>query len=375
MKIDINKLEEASQKELIKKKKHKAINFSLKRFTDKQKIDFYREFSTLIKSGIDYNHALHILSTQQKSKYLKTVYLQIKTSVVKGKTLNESIKQHEKLFSSYEYYSVKIGEETKRLPQIFDQLQLFYQRKVKMKRQIFSVLAYPVFVLLITLAVLYFMLNYVVPMFSTIFMQFGKELPKITQFIVKASQNFNIYFGTLIAIILVLIISNKLLKNNEKYQTYKSLLLLKTPYFGPLIKKIYLARFCQSLSLLLSARTSLITALELTEKMIDFHPLKRSLQQAKIDILKGETLTNSLEKHSFFSAKVVSLTQIGEQINELDKMYNDLADQYNEDIEHSTKIIGTILEPLMIVFVGSIVGFIMIAMYSPIFNLSKVIEN
>jgi type IV pilus assembly protein PilC len=329
----------------------------------------------LIKSGVDYNHALIILTEQQTSKYLKSVYKQINNDIVKGKTLHESIKQHDKLFSAYEYYSVKIGEETKRLPQIFEQLQVFYQRKVKMKRQIFSVLAYPVFVLLITIAVLYFMLNYVVPMFSSIFMQFGKELPKITQFIVRVSQQFNTYFIAFLALVILGFLTNKLLKSNVKYQTLKSQFILRIPYFGPLIKKIYLARFCQSLGLLLSAKTSLITALELTEKMIDFYPLKMSLQQAKRDILKGETLASSLSKHSVFSSKILSLTTIGEQINELDTMYNDLANQYNEDIEHSTKMIGTILEPLMIVIVGGIVGFIMIAMYSPIFNLSKVLEN
>ncbi len=345
-----------------------------KRFSDKQKEDFYREFSTLIKSGVDFNQALEILTGQQKSKFIKSIYENITNDVVKGKSLHQAIESY-KYFTPYEYHSIKIGEDTRRLPEIFDQLQKFFSRKIKMKRQIVSVLAYPIFVLLITFGVLYFMLRFVVPMFASVFQQFGKELPEITQFVVNVSNNFNTILLIVLGVVLVIVVSHKLLKTKDRYQQLLSGILLKLPYFGELVRKIYLARFCQTFGLLLSAKTPLITALELTEEMISFYPLKRALSQTKKDILKGENLADSLKKHSFFNPKIISLTAIGEQINELDSMYDGLANQYNEDIDHSTKMIGTILEPLMIVIIGGIVGFILIAMYSPIFNLSKVIEN
>ena len=219
------------------------------------------------------------------------------------------------------------------------------------------------------------MLNFVVPMFASIFKQFGKDLPGITQFVLDLSENFNTVFIIFFLVILLFIFGHKVLKNNPKYLKITSSLLLKIPFFGPLIAKIYLARFCQSFSLLLSAKTPLITALELTSKMISFYPLKTALISAKRNVLKGETLSSSLAEHSFFTPKIISLTVIGEQINELDKMYDNLANQYNDEIDHSTKLIGTILEPVMILFIGSIVGFIMVAMYSPIFNLSKILER
>lgn len=374
MKIDVSSFaKERNKKESIKLDL-KLKNSFFKRFPDKQKEDFYREFSTLIKSGVDFNHALIILTEQQKNKYIRSVYKDINNAVVKGKPLHETI-QNYAFFSPYEYYSIKIGEETRRLPEIFDQLQKFYTRKIKIKRQIVSVLAYPVFVLLITFIVLYFMLNYVVPMFASVFQQFGKELPEITKFVVKVSDNFSLIAALFGGVIAILLIAHRLLRKNNKYKAITATILLKTPFFGNLIQKIYLARYCQSLSLLLSAKTPLITALELTEKMITFYPLKQALSTSKKDILKGETLTNSLKKHKFFTPKIISLTTIGEQINELDKMYDGLASQYNEDIDHSTKMIGTILEPLMILIIGGIVGFIMVAMYSPLFDLSKIIEN
>tara|TARA_R110002049_G_scaffold66243_1_gene173123 strand:- start:339 stop:1460 length:1122 start_codon:yes stop_codon:yes gene_type:complete len=373
MKIDTIPYNKVKKKDFSKVDLNFSIS-SIKKFSDKQKEDFYREFSTLIKAGVDFNQALSILTNQQKSKFIRSIYQTINDDVVKGKALHEAIKNY-KYFSPYEFYSIKIGEDTRRLPEIFDQLQKYFSRKIKMKRQVISVLAYPVFVLLITFAVLYFMLSFVVPMFASVFQQFGKDLPEITQFVVNISNNFNtillITFGCLSSIIIV----HKFFKNHMVYKNITSQIILKVPYFGRLIKKIYLARFCQSFSLLLSAKTPLITALELTEKMISFHPLKTALSQAKKDILKGETLADSLKKHAFFTPKIISLTAIGEQINELDTMFDGLANQYNDDVDHSTKMIGTILEPLMIVLIGGIVGFIMIAMYSPMFNLSKILEN
>ncbi|GGD07654.1 type II secretion system F family protein [Hyunsoonleella pacifica] len=373
MKIDAVTYNKSKKKDTLKFDTNVSMPL-LKRFTDKQKEDFYREFSTLIKSGVDFNKALLILTNQQKSKFVKSIYKKINADVVKGKSLNEAIKNY-KYFSSYEYYSIKIGEDTRRLSEIFDQLQKFFSRKIKMKRQVVSVLAYPVFVLFITFAVLYFMLNFVVPMFASVFQQFGKDLPEITQFVVSISNNFNTILFVVLGICLVFYTSHKLLKANTKYQDIKSKIVLKLPYFGNLIRKIYLARFCQSFSLLLSAKTPLITSLELTEKMISFYPLKSAISKAKKDVMKGESLSESLKQSSFFTPKIISLTSIGEEINELDTMYDGLANQYNEEVDHATKMIGTILEPLMIVVIGGIVGFIMIAMYSPIFNLSKVIES
>ncbi len=374
MKIDVSTYNKPKKEKSISKFDLNLSTDVFKKFSDKQKEDFYREFSTLIKAGVDFNQALIILTEQQKSKFTRSIYKAINDDVVKGKPLHEAIQNH-KYFSPYEYYSIKIGEETRRLPEVLDQLQKYFTRKIKMKRQVVSVLAYPVFVLLITFAVLYFMLNFVVPMFASVFQQFGKKLPEITQFVVNVSNHFNSIVLVILFVVISLFAMNRLLKNNDNYRRIKSNILLKTPFFGKLIKKIYLARFCQTFGLLLSAKTPLITSLELTEKMISFYPLKNAIEQAKKDVLKGETLADSLKKHSFFTPKIISLTTIGEQINELDKMYDGLANQYNDDIDHSTKMIGTILEPLMIVLIGGIVGFIMIAMYSPIFNLSKVIEN
>ena len=377
MKIDVSSYTPQNKGTLKKKAEQNISVFNstlFKRFTDKQKEAFYREFSILIKSGVDFNQALTILSEQESSKYLQSMLTEINEQVVKGKSLYNTIKEY-KQFSPYEYYSIKIGEETKKLPEVLDQLQMFFSRKIRMKRQVISVITYPAFIFAVTLGVLYFMLNYVVPMFSKVFSQFGSDLPEITKFVIKLSSKFNMFSLIFIGVLILIFTIHYFKKNDNTYNSILSKIVLKVPYIGNFIKKIYIARFCQSMSLLLSARTPLVTSLELTERMLSFYPIKQELNSARRDILKGGLLSSGLGKNKFFPKKILSMVTIGEQVNELDLMFDKLSEQLNDEIDHSIKMIGTVLEPLMIIMIGSIVGFIMVAMYSPIFNLSKVIGS
>jgi len=281
--------------------------------------------------------------------------------------------QQSKQFSAYEYYSVKIGEETRKLDKVLIELQKYFDRKIKMRRQLVSVFTYPVFVLGVTFGVLYFMMNNVVPMFSSVFKQFGADLPPLTQKVVTLSQNFSTISGVFALIIASVVGFHVLNKEKDRYRNITSKVILRLPFFGGLIRKIFISRFCQSLSLLLSAKTPLVISLELTQKMIDFYPIETSLIDVRSDIMKGSALGESLSKYSVYDHKLVSMVKVAEQINKLDEMFEKLTEQYNEEIEHQTKMIGVVLEPLIIMIIGVIVGVIMIAMYSPMFDLSKII--
>lgn len=373
MKLDFNKHKATIKVSKNKKASASHMNFDFfAKFSSKEKEAFYREFAVLIRSGVDFNQSLQILASQQKSEKIKKILTTINTDVVAGYTLFDALKKH-KEFSPYEYYSIKIGEETRELAAVLIQLQLFFARKIKMKRQLISVITYPAFVLGITFIVLYFMLNYIVPMFSSVFKQFGSELPSITKFVIRLSENFNTIMLILLAIVLIIVGFHKYYKNNDVYRATIGSILLKTPFLGRFAQKIYISRFCQSLSLLLGAKTPLITSLELTKEMIVFYPMQKAIREIKQDILKGNTLSNSLQKHKIFPKKLISLVGIGEQTNELDTMFHKLNDQYNDEIDHTTKMVGTVLEPLMIIIIGILVGFILISMYTPMFDLSKVI--
>ncbi len=348
----------------------KDISFS-KNFSDKKKEQFYKQFSLLLKSNIDFEESLNILADQFKNKVDKELILNLKNRVVSGVSLYEAM-EVSKNFSTYEYYSVKIGEETKRLDDILQELQKYFDRKIKMRRQIVSVMTYPIFVLSVTFAVLYFMLNNVVPMFGAIFQQFGEDLPMITKKIIYLSDNFPFYLKIFLTITISIVVFHFFNRKKLFYRSFISKIIVRLPYFGDLVQKIYLARFTQTLNLLLSAKTPLVISLELTEKMIGFYPIESTLNDIRNNITKGSSLNAAMGNHSVYGHKMISMIKVAEQINTLDSMFETITEQYNEEIEHSTKMIGVVMEPIIILIIGSVVGVIMIAMYSPIFNLSKI---
>ena len=172
-----------------------------------------------------------------------------------------------------------------------------------------------------------------------------------------------------------LVLTHFLLREKDKYRDVISKIVLRIPYFGNLIRKIYISRFCQSMNLLITSKTTLLTSLSLTSKMIGFYPIEKSIEKIKSDITKGASLHESLRKHSIYENKLVSMVEVAEQINQLDTMFERLTEQYNEEINHQTKMIGVILEPLIIIVIGVIVGIIMVSMYAPMFDLSKIINS
>ncbi len=344
-----------------------------KLFSDKAKEAFYNEFTSLLESGIDMQRALTILSEEQSSAKVRGVIEGIRKELVLGASLSEAM-QHSGQFISYEYQSIRIGEETGRLKIVLEHLSAFFADKVKLRRQLIGVFTYPAFVILITFGVLYFMLNSVVPMFEDVFKQFGQELPVLTQKIIWLSDHFSLFMGAFLALVAGLVVLAYTQRKEEWYRNASSKLAMRLPIFGVLIRKIYLARFCQTMSLLLSSRTPLIKTLDLTEEIIGFYPLESALKEIKKDIMAGENLNFGLGKFSIFDKRLVSLTKIAEEINQLDSTFDRLSKQYQEDIEYRTKLIGTIIEPAIIVIIGLIVGVIMVSMYLPMFNLSNVIK-
>jgi type IV pilus assembly protein PilC len=350
-----------------------SFQFS-KKLSDKKKEIFYRELGMLLKSGVDFKKALEILSNQSANNFEREIIIQIKDKVISGRSIYESMRETNQ-FSAYEYYSIQIGEETRKLEEVLGELQKYFNRKIQMKRQIVSVLTYPAIVMLVTILVLYFMLNKVVPMFSSVFKQFGSELPKSTQIIIKISNHSGAIFTAVLAIIIGLVIMHALLKEKDFYRAFTTKMILKIPYFGNLIRKIYISRFCQAMNLLITSKTTLINSLSLTAKMIGFYPIEVAIHEIKDDITRGASLNESLKKHDVFENKMVSMVEVAEQVNQLETMFERLTEQYNEEISHQTKMIGVILEPMIIIVIGVIVGVIMVSMYAPMFDLSKIINK
>jgi len=351
---------------------NKDVTFG-KTLNDKAKQQFYAEFHSLLDAGMDIQRSMNIIIEEQTKKKKIELFAAIHDDLVGGNSFSDALKKSNE-FTPYEYQSIKIGEESGRLKTVLFQLHEYYHNKVKLRKHLTSVFTYPAFVFLITIGVLYFMLNTVVPMFQEVFQQFGQELPWLTKKIIFISENFSTYAIVFLIFVGGIVFLHLSQRNEVWYRKWTGNLLIRLPVFGKLFKKIYLARFTQSLGLLMVSRTPLVRSLELVKEMIRFYPLEKALEKAKVEILKGNSLHKGLQDSVMIDKRFISLIKIAEEINKLDETFQRMTDQLNEDIDHQTKLIGTLMEPFIILLIGAVVGVIMVAMYLPMFNLSNVIQ-
>lgn len=341
-------------------------------FSNKLKEDFYTELSVLLSAGVSLKEGLELLSASQKKKTAKDILLQIVTDLVDGKSMSNAIESH-KAFSEYEYYSIKIGEETGTLAAVVKQLGAFFSRKNQQRRDVISALTYPIIVFSTAFLVVLFMLQFVVPMFQDIFRQNKVDLPGITKFIIGVSEFVKSYGILLILAILILFASRVLFNKKEWYRRFKDRLILKIPFFGNFIKTVYLSQFTQAIALLAASKVPVVNSIQLVKKMIKFHPLQDALHSVENSIIKGATLSESLATHPIFSDKMIALVKVSEQTNQTEFIFERLNTQYHEQVQRQSKMMSTIMEPLIIVFVGIMVGVILIAMYLPMFKLGTVL--
>ncbi len=350
----------------------KEINFFGSFFSNKRKEDFYTELSVLLKAGVNLKEAISLIEESQRKKQLKDFLGTIISEIIAGKSFSETMTS-KKEFSEYEYHSIRIGEETGTLSHITKELGSFYYRKNEQRRNLIGALTYPIIIFSTAVLVLIFMLRFVVPMFQDIFKLNNVELPWITKLVVGLSEFSKSYGWIFLVLIFLFIVFRSILNKKEWYVQKKDQLLFRIPLLGSFIKTIYLAQFTQAVSLLSASKIPIIESIQLVKKMISFYPLQNALTIAERKILSGESLSNSLKGNKVFDNKVISLIKVAEETNQLEFIFERLNNQYNVELQQRSKVLSTIMEPLIIVFVGVLVGVILIAMYLPMFKLSSVL--
>lgn len=341
-------------------------------FGNKVKEDFYSEIGILLSAGINLKDTLSLIKDTTKSKSSSSLIEHIEQDLVKGKNLSEAI-QSQPYFSDYEYYSLKIGEETGTTARITLQLGDFYKRKNEQRKHLINALTYPIIIISTAILVVLFMLQFVVPMFEDIFKQQQVELPGITVFVINMSDFIKQNFYYMLAVIIVFWILKRPLNKKQWYRRAKDIFLSKIPVLGNFIKTIYLSQFSQAMALLTASRIPLVQCLELVEKMIDYYPLKSALEQIEGSLMNGVSLSEAMAAHKLFDGKMIALIKVAEETNQTEHMFSKLNERYNESVQQRSKMLSTILEPFIILFVGLFVGFILIAMYLPMFRLSSII--
>lgn len=342
------------------------------KLNDRKKEEFYHELSILLTAGVDIKSSLELIAEERSRESDKKLIEQIKDSIISGSTLSKAIEATGQ-FSLYEYFSLQIGEESGKIGLVLQELAAFYKKKIKQRRQIVSALTYPAIVMTASAGAVFFMMNFIVPMFADIFKRFGGDLPVLTKMILNISDVIREYFIVMFVIAMAVVLVIYRQRKKPWFRQFSSSVVMKIPLFGEIVRKIYLARFCHSMTLLIGSRIPLLRAIFLVRQMIGFYPIENSLTAVESYILRGDPLYLSLSRFPIYHKRMISLIKVGEEVNQLEGFFDKMAKQYSEDVEHQTALISSLIEPFMIIFLGLAVGVILIAMYLPLFNLSNTI--
>ena len=341
-------------------------------FGSKKKEAFYSSLSVLLKAGIPLKDSLNMMVEGITKKKDKAFYTELLQSLVSGKSFSEVIRA-QGVFTEYEYQSIHIGEEAGTLSEVVDELAAFFQRKNEQRRNLVNVLTYPVIILATAFLVILFMLRMVVPMFQDIFRQNQVELPWITQVVVQVSNFLENYGLWLLLAFLLLVVSRKWLGKSMRFKRWRDRFLLRIPYIGRLVKSVYMAQFTRAIGLLTRSKVPVLNSIHLAGKMIEFTPLKEALDHVSDRILRGADLSEALSERPIFDPKMIALVKVAEETNQTAYIFERLHEQYSIEVQQRSKLMSTLLEPMIILIVGVVVGLILIAMYLPMFKLGSVL--
>ncbi len=361
-----------SQKEGVNKWLKKEITFFGTFFNSKRKEGFYSELAILLKAGLQLREALDLLSGNQKKEKLQTFFENMVQELDGGMSFSEVLKKRQE-FTEYEYYSVEIGEESGNLGTILQELATFFLQKNEQRRNLISALTYPLIIFCTAILVVVFMLRMVVPMFEDIFKQNGVELPTITQWIIGVSNFIESYGLVMLLGIFVLILLRKPLMRKESIKRKWDYFILKVPYLGNFLRLVYMAQFTQAVALLTTSKVPMLNSVQMAKKMLVFFPLQDALETMESKILKGTSLHQSLQGNKVFDHKMVSLVKVAEETNQTEYIFKKLNQQYVIEVQQKSKMLSTIMEPIIIVVIGVFVGVILVSMYLPMFRLSSVL--
>lgn len=349
----------------------KEITFG-RAFGNKKKEAFYSELAVLLKAGIQLKDAIHLIQGNQKKEKQIAFFSKMGRALLAGQSFFEVLRNNSE-FTEYEYYSIKIGEETGTLPRIVDELGKFYGRKNEQRRNLMNALTYPVIILCTAVLVVIFMLRMVVPMFEDIFKQNGVELPGITKMIISASNFIRDYGWMVLLLIGLIVVLTKLYSKKTWFKTTKDKFIQRIPYIGNFVSTVYLAQFTQAVALLTASKVPMLNSIQLVKKMIDFYPLNEALKHVEKDVMSGKSLNRSMSGNKIFDNKMVSLVKVAEETNQTEYIFERLSQQYAIEVQQKSKLLSTLMEPIIIIVIGIFVGVILVSMYLPMFKLSSVV--
>ncbi|MGK4151853.1 type II secretion system F family protein [Kurthia gibsonii] len=331
---------------------------------------FCRQFATLIRAGVSIVESIHILAAQTESKALKKALYTVEDDLRAGIAFSTSAVKFPKVFPTLFINMMKAGEATGNMDDTLDRLAGSYEKTFKLKKKIQSAMMYPIMLIILILGVGAFMLLWLVPQFTQNFASFGADLPPITVFVLGLSDALKAYWWLFLGILIAIIaVFSFLFKNNKQFHFGVYYVLLKTPIFGPVLQKAAIARMTRTLASLFSSSVPILNALTIVEKISANPIIEKVLREAKKSLESGSSLAEPLEKSWVFPPLVTQMILIGEKTGSLDYMLEKVAEFYEDDVDRTVDALKSLIEPLMIVLLAGIVGFIVAAIMMPMLSL------
>ena len=345
--------------------------------TDKDLVVFTRQFGTMINAGLPLIQCLDILSTQSENKVLRETVGDVKNSVEAGSTFSDALKRHPKVFDDLYVNMIHAGEVGGLLDTILTRLAKHIEKAMKLKGQIKSAMVYPTAIVGVAVIIISVLMVWVIPVFAQMFLEMsgGKVgLPGPTQIVINVSNFFQSYWYAMGGAMVAAAIAIKRYYATVNGRVVIDRLLLKVPIVGDLIRKASVAKFTRTLGTLITSGVPLLEGLSICAKTSGNKVIEEALMNARVSISGGKTISEPLAKCNVFPKMVTHMIAVGESTGALDAMLGKIADFYEDEVDQAVETLTSLLEPIMMVVLGTIIGFIVIAMYLPIFTMAQAIQ-
>ncbi len=353
----------------------KEISFSLfSRVSLKDVAIFTRQLYAMVHAGIPLVQALRIIKEQVKNKTLRQIIEDMAAFIEEGGRFSTALSRYKDTFGELYISMIRAAEEAGTLEETLKRLADYLEKIEKLRGKVKSAMFYPVFVLIIATLIVAGILIFVIPTFQKLYQSLGGQLPLLTQLIIKASQILRDYIGWVFLFLVLLVIGIVQGRKFKKFKYITDYFLLKLPVFGELILKSSMANFTRTLSSMVSSGINILTALQISAETANNEVIKEAILKVKSDVENGVSLSTALAKQRIFPPMVVNMAAIGEEAGNLDEMLGKVADFYEEEVDRTVEGLTSLIEPLMIVFIGGIIGFIIVALYLPIFKIGELIK-
>ena len=341
---------------------------------EKDIILFARQFSTMIDAGLPIIQCLEILHTQQNNKTFKRMIKEIKEQVESGATLAEALKRFPKHFDDLFVNMIAAGEAGGILDAILRRLAAYMEKAAKLKSQVKGALTYPIVTLIIAVLVLGVILVFVIPVFQEMFADFGGQLPVPTQIVVNASEMVKSKIVYIIIAVFAFGFAAKKFYATEKGRDMMDDFTLKIPVFGELLRKVAVAKFTRTMGTMLASGVAILEALDIVAKTAGNRTVEKAIYDVRSGIAEGRTMADPLQESGVFPAMVCQMISVGESTGALDAMLEKIADFYDEEVDQAVENLTSLIEPFMLVFLGTTIGGLVVAMYLPIFKMAGAIQ-